>query len=63
MILSGALMLEWLAETHDLAEAQRAADRLTAAVEAAFAPGRLIPCEMGGTSGTQAIFETVRARL
>jgi 3-isopropylmalate dehydrogenase len=63
MILSGALMLEWLAETHDLAEAQRAADRLTAAVEAAFAPGRLVPCEMGGTSGTQAIFEAVRAQL
>lgn len=63
MILSGALMLEWLGEIHVLPEAQAAADRLTAAVEKAFAPGDLIPCELGGTAGTARIFETIRTGL
>lgn len=59
MILSGALMLEWLGEVHGLAEAQSTADRLTAAVDAAYAQGNLIPLEMGGTAGTQQIFDAV----
>ena len=63
MILSGALMLEWLGERHDLPEAQAASDRLTAAVERAFAPGDLIPCEMGGTAGTTRIGEAIRTGL
>ena len=63
MILSGALMLEWLGESHGLVEAQTAADRLTAAVEAAFAGGALAPFEMGGTAGTRQVFEAVRACL
>ena len=63
MILSGALMLDWLGERHGLAEAQTAADRLTAAVEAAFAGGALAPFEMGGTAGTRQVFEAVRACL
>ena len=63
MILSGALMLDWLGECHGLAEAQTAADRLTAGVEAAFAGGALAPFEMGGSAGTQAVFEKVHACL
>ncbi len=63
MILSSALMLDWLGESHGLAEAQTAADRLTAAVEAAFGGGELAPFEMGGNAGTQAVFATVRACL
>ena len=63
MILSGALMLDWLGERHGLAEAQTAAARLTAAVETAYAPGILIPCEMGGQAGTQQVFDAVDASL
>ena len=63
MILSGALMLDWLGECHGLAEAQTAAERLTAAVEAAFAGEELAPFEMGGGDGTQAVFDTVNACL
>ena len=63
MILSGALMLGWLGETQGLAEAQAAADHLTAAVDTAYARGDLTPFEMGGTAGTQQIFDAVRAGL
>ena len=63
MILSAALMLDWLGERHGLVEAQAAAERLTAAVENAFAPGTLKPCEMGGDAGTQQIFTAVGAGL
>ncbi len=63
MILSAALMLDWLGERHGLVEAQAAAERLTAAVENAFAPGTLKPCEMGGDAGTQQIFAAVGAGL
>lgn len=63
MILSAALMLEWLGDRHDLAEARTAAGQLSAAVGAAFATGRLIPAELGGATGTRAICEAVLAEL
>jgi 3-isopropylmalate dehydrogenase len=63
MILSGAMMLEWLGETHGLAACTRAAQALTAAVEAAFAPGDLVSVEHGGTAGTKIIAERVGQAL
>ena len=55
MILSAALMLEWLGEKHLLPEAGAAAARLTRAVDTAFASGRIRSFELGGNDGTQAI--------
>lgn len=63
MLLSAAMMLEWLGERHGNASCQRAAEILTRAVEAAFAPGDLVSTEIGGTAGTNAIVSRVRFHL
>jgi 3-isopropylmalate dehydrogenase len=47
MILSVALMLDWLGDKHGYAPANAAAERIEAAVDRAFAGG-LKPCEFGG---------------
>lgn len=61
-ILSGAMMLDWLAERHGHAPAAMGASRITRAVDAAFAGG-LRPCEFGGPDGTRAIADAVLAAL
>ena len=63
MLLSGAMMLEWLGERHGNASCTQAAAALTQAVEAAFAPGDLISTEVGGSAGTEAIVTRVRSHL
>jgi 3-isopropylmalate dehydrogenase len=62
MILSAALMLDWLAEQHDHAPAAASAERIAQAVDRAYASG-LKPCEFGGDDGTAAIGKTVLAAL
>src|SRR6266849_1577395 len=62
MILSAAMMLDWLAERHDHKAAAEAARGIEQAVDRAFAAG-LKPCEMGGRDGTQAIARAVMAAL
>jgi 3-isopropylmalate dehydrogenase len=62
MILSTAMMLDWLAERHDLAAAGDAAQRIEAAVDRAYAGG-LKPCEFGGSDGTVAVAKAVLAAL
>ena len=51
-ILSGALMLDWLANRHDAPALTAAAQRIEQAVWDAFASGRLQPKEFGGDHGT-----------
>ncbi len=63
MILSAAMMLEWLGETRQLPTCLAAADLLQRAVDASFMPGDLRPFELGGDSGTQAIVDRVAAQL
>jgi len=63
MILSAAMMLDWLAERHDDPRLAAAAQRLERAVDAAFATGKLVPFELGGTAGTAAIRDAVLAHL
>jgi 3-isopropylmalate dehydrogenase len=63
MILSGAMMLEWLGERHNVAACATAAAALTHAVEAAFAEGDLVTPENGGTAGTAEVAARIRARL
>ena len=63
MILSGAMMLEWLGGRHNVAACATAAAALTHAVEAAFAEGDLVTSENGGTSGTNEVAARIRARL
>jgi 3-isopropylmalate dehydrogenase len=63
MLLSGAMMLEWLGDRHDNDALRHAARMLTQAVEAAFAPGDLVSTEIGGSAGTAEIMARVAAAL
>ncbi len=62
MILSTALMLDWLADKHHHPPAAAAAARIEAAVDAAFAGG-IRPRELGGPDGTVAVAKAVLASL
>jgi len=62
MILSAALMLDWLADRHDHPPAAEAAQRIERAVDRAFANG-IKPCEFGGRDGTGAVGRAVLAAL
>jgi 3-isopropylmalate dehydrogenase len=62
MILSAALMLDWLAERHGHTGAAAAARAIEDAVDRAFAAG-LKPCEFGGRDGTAAIGSAVLRAL
>jgi 3-isopropylmalate dehydrogenase len=63
MILSAAMMLDWLGRRHDDAALVAGGAKLTAAVKAAFAGGDLVPYELGGTAGLDAITGRVRDAL
>ena len=63
MILSVAMMLEWLAERHGDAALADGAHRIEQAVQAAFATGAVRPREFGGSSGTVEITRAVMERL
>lgn len=62
-ILSGMMMLEWLAERHNFSQASKAAMLIRRAVDRAFAAGRLLTCELGGDAGTSAVTHAVLAEL
>jgi 3-isopropylmalate dehydrogenase len=63
MILSAAMMLDWLAERHDDPRLAAAARRLERAVDAAFESGALSPHELGGRDGTRSIADAVSSNL
>lgn len=63
MLLSGAMMLDWLGERFDVPQCFEASRLLVAAIEAAFAGGTLQSYETGGTSGTAEIVGAVRTAL
>ncbi|HJS30721.1 MAG TPA: isocitrate/isopropylmalate dehydrogenase family protein [Alphaproteobacteria bacterium] len=63
MLLSAAMMLDWLGERHDVAGARIAAVSLENAVFAAFAEGAVRPMEFGGVDGTVAIAKAVIERI
>jgi 3-isopropylmalate dehydrogenase len=63
MLLSAALMLDWLGDKHGVEACGTAARVLERAVDAAFAGGTLRPCEIGGRDGTQAIARAVIDRI
>jgi 3-isopropylmalate dehydrogenase len=62
MILSAAMMLDWLADKHDHQPAADAAIRIERAVDTAYATG-LKPMEYGGSDGTVAISKAVMKAL
>jgi 3-isopropylmalate dehydrogenase len=62
MILSAAMMLDWLADRHGIESAAEAAERIERAVDAAYASG-IKPIEFGGQNGTADIAKAVLAAL
>jgi 3-isopropylmalate dehydrogenase len=63
MILSAAMMLDWLGERHGSASAVKAAALIDAAVSKAYVDLRLRPFELGGPDGTVAITKAVLAAI
>ena len=62
MILSVAMMLDWLADKHGLESAADAGERIERAVDSAYASG-IKPIEFGGSNGTADIAKAVLALL
>ena len=62
MILSTAMMLDWLADKHGLEGAAEAAERIERAVDKAYAGG-IKPTEFGGSNGTADVTKAVLAAL
>ena len=62
MILSAAMMLDWLADKHDVPAVAEAAQRIEHAVDEAYASG-IKPMEFGGNDGTRAISKAVMGAL
>ena len=62
MILSTAMMLDWLADKHGLEGATEAAERIERAVDKVYADG-IKPMEFGGSNGTVDIAKAVLAAL
>jgi 3-isopropylmalate dehydrogenase len=62
MILSAAMMLDWLSQTHDYAPAAEAAARIERAVDRAYAQG-IRPMEYGSPDGTAVIASAVLKAL
>lgn len=59
MILSAAMMLEWLGDRHASEAAMTAARAMTKAVDIAFGQGRVKSYDIGGRDGTDAIAKVV----
>ncbi|VIO70015.1 isocitrate/isopropylmalate dehydrogenase family protein [Bradyrhizobium ivorense] len=62
MILSAAMMLDWLADKHGIESATEAAERIERAVDKAYAGG-IRPMEFGGSNGTADVAKAVLAAL
>src|ERR1700742_4038059 len=58
MILSAAMMLDWLADKHGLEGAAEAGDRIERAVDKVYADG-IKPMEFGGSNGTADVAKAV----
>ncbi len=63
MFLSAAMMLEWLGDRHGNEACSRAGQVLDAAVREAFRAGKILPVELGGTSGTAEVSAAVEQAL
>ncbi|QAU48320.1 isocitrate/isopropylmalate dehydrogenase family protein [Bradyrhizobium guangzhouense] len=62
MILSAAMMLDWLADKHGIESAVEAGERIERAVDQVYAGG-LKPMEFGGSNGTADITKAVLGAL
>ena len=63
MVLSGAMMLEWLAIRHDIPAMAADGARLRDAVEGVIAQGDILTRDLGGTATTDQAADAIRAAL
>jgi 3-isopropylmalate dehydrogenase len=63
MLLSGAMMLDWLGETTGDEALAQAGEELRQAVRSAFADGGLVPFEVGGNAGLKEVSNRVLQAL
>jgi 3-isopropylmalate dehydrogenase len=63
MLLSAAMMLDWLGERHGVEACTTAGQLLQESVDEAFRSGAVLPVECGGRSGTTDIARAVAANL
>ena len=63
MLLSAAMMLEWLGERHDVVHCQNAANDLNETIYGLYASSALQPIELGGADGTEAYTKKVLERI
>jgi 3-isopropylmalate dehydrogenase len=61
--LSGAMMLEWLAQKYEATACAQAAQLVRRAVDHAFAGNAIRPPEFGGTAGTREVADAVLAAI
>ncbi|HTI51765.1 MAG TPA: isocitrate/isopropylmalate family dehydrogenase, partial [Planctomycetaceae bacterium] len=59
MILSAAMMFDWLAEVHQDEAASLAGQRIERAVSRMLAAGKSLPVDLGGAAGTDAVARAV----
>lgn len=63
MILSAAMMLDWLGTKHEVTEMQQDAARLRGAVDRALETGAGLTRDLGGAAGTTEAAASIRAEL
>jgi 3-isopropylmalate dehydrogenase len=63
MLLSAAMMLDWLGERHGNAKCLDAARLLEASVDRVFAEKTVLTPEFGGKAGTAAVTKAVIAAI
>ncbi len=63
MFLSGAMMLDWLAQDKGVEAFGKAAELLTKSVDNAFRDGTLVSTERGGDAGVEKITEAVSSAM
>lgn len=63
MVLSGAMLLEWLGDRHNLPDMVDAAGKINLAAERIFEIPGLVPMELGGDANTAEIFSALMTEL
>ena len=63
MILSAAMMLDWLGDKHGVAQMKADGDALRAAVDTVVAQGKTLTRDLGGTASTAEVAAAIRAAL
>lgn len=63
MILSAAMMLEWLGESHELDAAIEGGALLRRAVDETFVDGNVVTCEHGGKANMKYVFDAVSDKI